>query len=382
MCDKYVGRIEMILSCVIPIYNKPNELKYLLKSLCDNKSKFELVLVDDCSTDIRVRDVIQNFAKICPKNIILKISYQPVNYGIAENTNIGIRQATGKYIALIDADDYIHTCGIDYLIKKLEIENPDWGFTDRTDLLPNGYFMRVEYGNQLLHREMPLNKALMLDMVASHLKFYRRDVFEIVGYFDSNYDNAIDYDMALRLANTDLKALYLNDKIYCHRISASQTTNTNWLEQVREANKLRSRYLKKLEGNDEKFRIDYEMPNSLSFIDYYKPFYQIEMLDSKVISFDTYEGFINYFRICACVKSIVIYPNGYIPKKDLLEFWDKVEKSVSLIFNSNVNRYSTWYQFYGCYFSDIYCVSPSEAMLFQLSCGFPARVKLFSEVAK
>ncbi|NKB64482.1 MAG: glycosyltransferase [Gammaproteobacteria bacterium] len=76
-----------------------------VRSLLDQslgKSEYEIIVVDDNSTDHSL-DVLKSFG-----NLIRVIELQE-NVGLAEARNIGVRNAQGRYVVFVDADDYVHS---------------------------------------------------------------------------------------------------------------------------------------------------------------------------------------------------------------------------------------------------------------------------------
>jgi glycosyltransferase involved in cell wall biosynthesis len=88
------------ISIIIPLYNGSLLVKRCLDSIYNQKGSFELevIVIDDGSTDNSV-DIVKNYSQ----PIIL---LQQTNSGPAAARNKGIKAATGKYLAFLDADDY------------------------------------------------------------------------------------------------------------------------------------------------------------------------------------------------------------------------------------------------------------------------------------
>lgn len=89
------------VSVIIPVYNAE---KYIQKCLCSvfaqDYENLEIIVINDGSTD-RTDEIIKKYEG--------KIKYiKKENTGVADTRNIGIENATGKYIMFVDADDYIH----------------------------------------------------------------------------------------------------------------------------------------------------------------------------------------------------------------------------------------------------------------------------------
>ena len=365
----------MKLSVVIPAYNKPDKLYQLIESLKNNKTSFEIIISDDCSPDPSMNDRLDMLSSILPKHIKLLVIKNTKNTGIAENTNIGIRHAKGEYVCLIDDDDYLREDAIDILIKNLNQYSPDWGFTNRFDVkefqIPD---MQI-YGNQLLLKEIQIHEALLFDMFASHLKFYKCNVFNELGFFDAAYNYAIDYDMALRLAWAKKKYLHIDDTLYYHNISSKQTTQTMWLEQVHQANELRIKYLSKFRTAD----FTHAIYISHSELDFNAKF-SIVFNDKSIKSFILYHEFKIALENDNCnIKEVILYPTTILPKLDLLYLYKITKGNTTLIYASEYNTNATWYQFYASFFTTIVCHSPAEATLFSLSAPSDTKIRLFKD---
>lgn len=90
-------------SVIIPIYNEGNEFKKNIDLLYEEDySNFELILVDDGSTDCsgKICDEICDERKNC------KVIHKE-NGGCVDARQTGIKAAKGRYIVFIDADDHI-----------------------------------------------------------------------------------------------------------------------------------------------------------------------------------------------------------------------------------------------------------------------------------
>lgn len=89
-----------LISVIIPLYNGAALINRCLDSVFSQKGKFkiEVVVIDDGSTDNSV-DIIKNYTN--PIKLI-----QQTNKGAASARNRGIKIASGKYLAFLDADDY------------------------------------------------------------------------------------------------------------------------------------------------------------------------------------------------------------------------------------------------------------------------------------
>lgn len=98
----------MLVSFIIPSYNSANTVRRCLDSiyaLSLEQSKFEVIFVDDCSTDDTV-ETVQNY-RDCKgvTNLILLCQAQNNRQGAARNR--GLSMAKGEYICFVDSDDAV-----------------------------------------------------------------------------------------------------------------------------------------------------------------------------------------------------------------------------------------------------------------------------------
>jgi dephospho-CoA kinase len=90
----------MYFSIIIPVYNRPDEIKELLDSLLLStyKTDYEIVIVEDGST-IACKDVVENYTSK------LNISYYfKPNSGPGDSRNFGMKNAKGDYFIIFDSD--------------------------------------------------------------------------------------------------------------------------------------------------------------------------------------------------------------------------------------------------------------------------------------
>lgn len=91
-----------MISVVMPVYNASRFLEQAVDSvLAQSHKNFELILVDDCSTDDSL-ELARSYEKLDSR---IRVIESPVNQGVAKTRNTGIAEARGEYIALLDSDD-------------------------------------------------------------------------------------------------------------------------------------------------------------------------------------------------------------------------------------------------------------------------------------
>jgi glycosyltransferase involved in cell wall biosynthesis len=88
------------ITVVIPCFNLGRFLDEAVQSvLVQTMQDFEVIVVDDGSTDDETQQILQAFER--PKTRVLRRT----NHGLAATRNYGIRQGRGRYVCCLDADD-------------------------------------------------------------------------------------------------------------------------------------------------------------------------------------------------------------------------------------------------------------------------------------
>jgi len=130
-----------LISVIVPVYNVEKYLSKCVESILGQSyQNLEILLIDDGSTD--------GSGKICDeyaaRDSRIKVFHQQ-NNGPAEARNIGLQKVTGKYIALIDSDDYIKKDFITELYSHL--------VNTGADVVQGNYVIVDENGNALEGRQ-------------------------------------------------------------------------------------------------------------------------------------------------------------------------------------------------------------------------------------
>lgn len=115
----------MLLSIIVPVYNMASDdkLKHCLDSLVAQTVRdFEIIAVDDCSTDDSFA-IMKGYEEKYPG--IFHAIHSEVNLHQGGAKNIGIRSAKGEWIGFIDADDWIIPDMYEKLIKKADETGAD-----------------------------------------------------------------------------------------------------------------------------------------------------------------------------------------------------------------------------------------------------------------
>lgn len=108
---------DVLVSVIMPVYNGAPYIKMAIKSIINQTYRnIELMLIDDCGTDSS-KEIIEKYAK---EDERIRIFNNPQNMGIAYSRNVGLDNARGKYIAIMDDDDYVFEYRLEKQVRFLE----------------------------------------------------------------------------------------------------------------------------------------------------------------------------------------------------------------------------------------------------------------------
>ena len=181
-----------LVSIVIPTHNRWPMVGEAVESvLAQTASRYELIVVDDGSTDETPRRLRDYGARIT----VLAQSRR----GVAAARNLGVRHASGSYLAFLDSDDLWHPRKLQRQLGFME-GNPAVEICQTDEIwIRNG--VRVNPRNK--HRKPSgdiFRASLDLCLVSPSAVMMRRELFERAGGFDESLPVCEDYDLWLRIA--------------------------------------------------------------------------------------------------------------------------------------------------------------------------------------
>jgi predicted O-linked N-acetylglucosamine transferase (SPINDLY family)/GT2 family glycosyltransferase len=236
---------EPLVSICIPTYNGENFIAEAINSvLCQSYPNIEIILSDDNSTDKTVE-----IAKSFNQKLSFDFSIlEHTQYGLAQNWNFCISQAKGKYIKFLFQDDLLEPTAIEEMVNLAE-QDEEIGlvfsarrlFTNTGNAVYDSNFLMhheakdvhkawsrlkpIQSGQELLLQpnilDNPINKIGEPSTV-----LIRKDVFEKVGLFNSEFCQLVDLEMWLRIMS-QYKVGFLEQVLSHFRIHPQQQTRRN-----------------------------------------------------------------------------------------------------------------------------------------------------------
>lgn len=179
--------MDKILTIVIPTYNMEKHLDKCLSSLIvskENMKRLEIMVINDGSKDCS-SEIAHSYATRFPQTFCV-IDKENGNYGSCVNR--GLKEATGKYIKVLDADDYFLTQNIERLINALTTFDVDLILTDYDVVNPLGKVIKMKKfdfpQNEVLDIEHYCN-CQEFEKVQMHAVTYRTDLLKTINYHQS-----------------------------------------------------------------------------------------------------------------------------------------------------------------------------------------------------
>jgi len=182
------------VSVIMTVYNEQEHIKKSVTSVLNQTYEdFELVIVNDGSND-RTREILENEFN----DRRMKIFNQE-NKGRVKALNQALKLSMGKYIAILDADDY---CLPERLEKQVEFldRNPDVG------AVGTAYYRYDEIRREKWIRKYPtenekIKKEMSKYMPLAHSSvMIRRYCLNKIGNYDEEFDTLQDMELLIRIA--------------------------------------------------------------------------------------------------------------------------------------------------------------------------------------
>lgn len=147
------------LSIIVPVYNAEKYLHRCVDSLLAqdlNPEEYEIILVDDGSTDESPRICDEYFEKYSQIKTIHK-----TNGGVSSARNVALDVTKGEYICFVDSDDWIKKASFVSIISICERENLDICFY-KMDVEDNRGNFETQYNHRFRYGDVVCGKDVIL----------------------------------------------------------------------------------------------------------------------------------------------------------------------------------------------------------------------------
>lgn len=235
-----------MISVVMPAYNAARYIGQAIDSLLNQTYKdFELLVIDDCSTDDTV-EIVKAYAAKDPR---VRLIQQPANGGVSVARNTGFQEAKYPWVALLDADDIALPDRLEKQVKAIE-SDPEvvaWGAAVR-NMSPDGKPREIkEVGpptKEVFYQKREKGEVIFLATTASVL---RRDLVLKVNGYDLRFKASEDTDLVNRIADYGA-VVALREPLVLYRLHSSGLSARKFLDQYINTHYLEARSKARLAG--------------------------------------------------------------------------------------------------------------------------------------
>lgn len=209
-----------LVSIIMPCFNAALLVEKAIRSVLDQShTDFELILVNDGSTD-HTGEILRQWADTHPHINVLSQD----NKGVSAARNTGLAEASGKYVAFLDADDYWDKEFLTSMISALDESNAvlaycGWQNVGATDVstapfVPPDYENAVKLESLFRNCRWPIHAALSL-----------RSAIVEAGGFDTRFKTSEDYYLWLAIGG--FKPIIRVPKVLAYYVHHGETQATS-----------------------------------------------------------------------------------------------------------------------------------------------------------
>ena len=209
-----------LVSIVVPCYKTDRVyLRELLDSvLAQNYDNWELLLMDASPE----WDAVANLAAAAHDERVRRIEL-PGNGGIVVNTNVGIQQAMGDYIAFLDHDDILEPDALLHYVaalnKTAKDERPQVLFCDEDMFQKTG-----EWGQPVFKTRLNVDLLYSHNCV-THFLMVEKALIDRIGISPEDVAGAQDYDLTLRCLAAGARFEHVAHVLYHWRVHPGSTAD-------------------------------------------------------------------------------------------------------------------------------------------------------------
>jgi glycosyltransferase involved in cell wall biosynthesis len=207
--------IEGGVSVIIPVYNRGEYIRETVESvLYQDYQDVELIVVDDGSTD-NSYEILLEYAEQGLLKLLTHLAHE--NRGQSAALNLGLKEASGEFIAILDSDDFFSPGKLSSQVSFLN-DNQQIDFVYGMGLAIDSNGKPLFNTLAESHREVGRPDELLLDCYVAIPggSLVRKSLFDKVGGFEELFRAGQDHDMALRLFESG-RVAYVPEIVFHYR---------------------------------------------------------------------------------------------------------------------------------------------------------------------
>ena len=216
-----------LISIIVPVYNVENFIVETMDSvLAQTYHNWELLLIEDCSSDSTVTLIQQYMERTGDSRI--RLIRQPSNMGAARARNRGLKEASGRYISYLDADDLWEPEKLEKELAFMKEKGAAFAFTgyEFADETGKGMGKVVHVPEKLTYKQALSNTTIFTTTVMFDLEKLPREQLEMPVM--KSEDTALWF----RVLRSGVTAYGLDENLVRYR-RAGKSLSSNKLEAIR-----------------------------------------------------------------------------------------------------------------------------------------------------
>ena len=222
----------MLISVVIPVFNAQEYIENTVDSVINQEYKnWELIIIDDCSTDDSL-SIVETKYKSNKKIEIIKLERN--SGGPAKPRNIGIKNSNGDFIAFLDQDDIWDNDKLRICCNSI-CDNVDFIYHDMRVVAENDYSVKQKIlSSRQLEQPVLIDLLINDNAILNSSVMVRRSLLVKIG--DINESKKMiaseDYNTWLRIAKITDNFLYIPKVLGSYFVHSSGASNKDMYSSV------------------------------------------------------------------------------------------------------------------------------------------------------
>ena len=207
------------ISVSIPVFNGSNYIKYCINSVLEQSyANFELVIVDNCSSD-ETQSIVESY-----NDERIRYIRNKKNIGAINNFTKCVEMATGDYFVLLPHDDILLPEALEEFVSALENKNIGLVYSAMQVINENGdtLYRKKNYDNDMLFTSEEALADLIKNFMPIQCAMVRTAILKKLGGFDLKYSLFSDVHLWLRVFLEGWGAYYINTPKSCLRAHDQQ----------------------------------------------------------------------------------------------------------------------------------------------------------------
>ncbi len=228
---------EELVSIIMPVYNCEKYVAKAIKSVQEQTyANWELIIVNDCSTDNSICKIEEQIKSIKDKVTLINLAE---NQGVANARNIAIDKTYGRYIAYLDADDLWEKEKLHKQIEYMKINNIAFSYTSYSRMKEDGGLLKtVEVPGKTNYTDLLKSTIILTSTIIIDTKTIPKEKLKM-----PNLKISEDAQTWLNILKSGVVAYGLNENLTQYR-QRKNSTSSNKIKSIKGMWKVYRKYQK------------------------------------------------------------------------------------------------------------------------------------------